>query len=277
MALFSRDMVAAGQFYPADPDELKEAISDFYTTKRLYKKRSGYLDGIIAPHAGYVYSGGTAAKAYYQLSKHEPRTFVILGPNHTGLGEDLSIMYNANYQTPLGKVKVDAELGRRVCKEMKVHNDFLAHSREHCIEVQLPFLQHLYNNELMILPIILGNVKLEELRKLGRFLADEDVTVIASSDFTHHGSAYGYSPFQNIKLELREHDMKAIELIQKLRVKEFHELGSNSTICGYKPITCLLQAMKSRGAKAKFLEYSTSADVTKDYENVVAYASMVFK
>lgn len=277
MALFAREMVAAGSFYPANPDELRGVIDDFYTAKSPYKNRGGFLQGMIAPHAGYVYSGGTAAKAYYELSKHEARTFVILGPNHTSMGEDLSVMYNAVYKTPLGKVKVDDELGRFVCKEMKVHNDFLAHSREHSIEVQLPFLQYLYGDEARVLPIIIGDVKLSELEKLGRLLAGKDVTIIASSDFTHHGSAYGYSPFQNVKLELREHDMKAIELIQKLRVKEFHGLGEESTICGYKPITCLLQAMKSRGAEAKFLEYSTSADVTKDYENVVAYASVVFR
>nr|MBD3312146.1 AmmeMemoRadiSam system protein B [archaeon] len=277
MALFSREMVAAGSFYPANPEELREVIDDFYTAKRPYKKREGFLQGMIVPHAGYVYSGRTAAKAFYELSKHEARTFVVLGPNHTGMGEDLSVMYNAAYKTPLGRVKIDAELGRSVCKEMKVQNDFLAHSREHSIEVQLPFLQYLFSDEVRVLPIIIGDVEIDELKKLGKLLADKDVTIIASSDFTHHGSAYGYSPFQNVKLELREHDMKAIELIQKLKVKEFHELGRGSTICGYKPITCLLQAMKSRGAEAKFLEYSISADVTKDYENVVAYASLVFR
>jgi len=276
MALFSRNPVAAGSFYPSDPDKLREVVEDSFKMPP-YKKQSGFMNGLIVPHAGYVYSGKTAARAYYELSRRVPRTVVILGPNHTGLGEELSIMFSASYQTPLGTVKNDSVLGRRVAKVLNINHDFLAHSREHSIEVQLPFLQFIYGDKLRILPIVIGDVDLKTLKKLGSILAKEDVTVMASSDFTHHGRVYGYSPFQNVKLELREHDMKAIELIQRLKVDEFHKVGVESTICGFKPITVLLQAMKERGVKASFLEYSTSADVTGDYKNVVAYASVVFK
>lgn len=273
--LYTREPVAAGAFYPLDYKKLNETIEKSFP-KKPYKQRQGFLHGMISPHAGYLYSSKTAGYAYYELSKHEARTFVILGPNHTGMGDDLSIMYNASYRTPLGTVKTDTELGRRVCKAVGVTNDFLAHSREHSIEVQLPFLQYLYSDKLRILPIVLKEVSLDQLKALGSVLADEDVTVIASSDFTHHGSIYGYEPFTNPKIEMYEHDMKAIQLIQELKVNEFHKLASKGTICGYKPITVLMQAMKEREAKPHFLNYSTSADVTKDYENVVSYASLVF-
>jgi AmmeMemoRadiSam system protein B len=276
MALFSREMVAAGSFYPLNADNLRKTIQGLFT-KKPYKLRKGFLQGLIVPHAGYVYSGKTAAKAYYELSKHEPRTAVILGPNHTGMGEALSVMYSADYKTPLGKVNSDSTIGRSVCKELNISPDYTAHSREHSIEVQVPFLQFIYQDKARILPIILGDVSFKVLKQLGSVLAKHDATIIASSDFTHHGRVYGYSPFQNVKLELREHDMKAIELIQQLKVKEFHDLAEKSTICGFRPITVLMQAMKERGAKPKFLEYSTSADVTGDYENVVAYASLSFK
>jgi MEMO1 family protein len=274
MALFNREPVAAGAFYPNDSIKLREVITDLFV-KKPYVKRYGFLNGLIAPHAGYIYSGRTAANAYYELSKHEPRTFVILGPNHTGLGDDLSIMYNANYRTPLGVVNTDANLGRSVCKSMSVSGDFLAHSQEHSIETQIPFLQFLYNN-IRILPIVIGNVDLPVLKRLGSLLGQEEVTIIASSDFTHHGSVYHYEELSNPKIGLREHDMNAIELIQKLDVNGFHKLASEGTICGYKPITVLMQAMKERKAKTRFLDYSTSADVTKDYKNVVGYASIVF-
>ena len=142
--------------------------------------------------------------------------------------------------------------------------------------IQLPFLQFLYDKP-KIMPIVLGDVGLKILKRIGSLLANENVTIIASSDFTHHGPVYSYSPFKNVQLELREHDMKAINLIQKLDVDGFHKLGLESTICGFRPITVLLQAMKERDAKPGFLEYSTSAKVTGDYKNVVAYASLVFK
>jgi len=275
MVLFSRSPVAAGSFYPNDPVKLRKTINGFFK-KKPYKVREGYLNGLIAPHAGYAYSGEIAAKAYYELSKHEPRSFVILGPNHTGMGEELSVMYNSQYLTPLGAVRNDLELGRRVCKALNVDPDFIAHAREHSIEVQLPFLQFVYGKEIKVLPILIGSVDLATLKRVGSVLAKEACTIIASSDFTHHGSAYDYTIFNDAKLEVREHDLKAIELIQKLEVDEFHKLGEKSTICGFKPITVLLQAMKERGAKARFLGYATSADVTKDYDNMVGYASVVF-
>jgi hypothetical protein len=268
-------MVAAGSFYPADPDELKDEIKGLFS-KKPYSQRAGFMNGLISPHAGYTYSGRTMARGFYELSKHEPRTMIIIGPSHSGLGDPISIMYNAGYKTPLGKVKTNQLMARGLCKSMGLTNDFLAHSHEHSVEVQLPFLQSLYGDKLSIVPIIIGDAPLTDLKRLGLALTGLDATIIVSSDFTHHGEVYGYNPFSNIKLELREHDMKAIELIQELRVDEFHALGEQSTICGYKPITVLLEAMKGRGAKSRFLEYSTSADKTKDYKNVVSYASIIF-
>ncbi len=275
MVLFNRSVVAAGSFYPLSPVKLKETINDLFG-RPIYHKRSGFLHGMIAPHAGYLYSGRVAARAYYELSKYKDRTFVVIGPNHTGLGDDLSIMYSARYQTPLGKVRVDSDLGHRLCKSLGVSNDFLAHSREHSVEVQLPFLQFIYGNP-KVLPIVIGDVDLNTLKRIGSLLAGEDVTIIASSDFTHHGPVYGYSPFSNVELELREHDMIAINHIQRLKVDDFYSVGIKSTICGFRPITVLLQAMKERGAKPHFIEYDTSASVTGDYSNVVGYASVVFK
>ncbi len=276
MALFTREPIAAGSFYPSNGAKLREMVDESFP-KRPYTVRKGFLNGLIAPHAGYIYSGKTAGKVYYELSKYLPRTFVILGPNHTGMGDDISIMYNASYKTPLGTVNTDTNIGRDLCKSLRLTNDFLAHSKEHSIEVQLPFLQFLYAEKLKILPIVIGDLTLEQLKELGSELAKLYATIIASSDFTHHGDVYGYTPFSNPVLELRDFDMKAVNLIEKLDVNTFHELGAKSTICGYKPITVLMQAMKERGASPHFLDYSTSADITKDYKNVVSYASISFK
>ncbi len=274
MSFYSREPVAAGSFYPAHSITLKKLIKTLIP--HPYVKRDGFLNGLISPHAGYVYSGRIAAKGYYLLSKFKPRTFVIIGPNHTGLGDDISVLYNANYKTPMGSVRVDRDLGVWLCNKLGVNNDFLAHAREHSIEVQLPFLQYLFNNP-VILPIVIGNAGYDELIKIGSLLAERDVTIIASSDFTHYGPVYDYEPFNNPEINIREHDMKAINLIQQLRVKEFYNFASKGTICGYKPITILMQSMSIRKAKPVFLGYSTSGEITGEYDNAVGYASIAFK
>ncbi len=282
MALYAREAIGAGTFYPEDKEELLRTINDCYdkgVKKTPYKKRDKeYLKGLICPHAGYVYSGMTAAYSYYELSKHEPRTFVIIGPNHTGISiESISVMHNAKWKTPLGDVLIDRDVAEVLLNSLKKNPDHLAHMNEHSIEVQLPFLQALYGSEFKIVPIMISNASLDELKLLGRELSKLNATIIASSDFTHHGSFYGYEPFRNVKVEMYDHDMKAINLIQKLKVNEFHALGEKSTICGYKPITALMQAMHNLRGRPKFLNYSTSSDVTRDYSNVVSYAGLVFK
>ncbi len=272
MILFTREPVAAGSFYPLSSQKLKEFLKNKIGP---LQKGKGFLQGMVVPHAGYIYSGSIAALAYRELGKHIERTFVILGPNHTGLGEEISIMYKAAYSTPLGKVSVNQEIGRKLCKELNTSNDFVAHSREHSIEVQLPFLQYLYGEKLKIVPIVIGSVSFEKLRKLGSLLAKEDCTIIASSDFTHHGPAYGY--VQGTPSEVKESDLKAIDFILNLKPKEFYDYASKGTICGFRPITALIQAMKEREAQPKFLKYGTSADVSGDYRNFVGYASLVFE
>ncbi len=282
MPLFTREPIAAGTFYPEDKDELIKLILKCYKegVKKLpYKKRDKEcLKGAICPHAGYIYSGATASYSYYELSKHEPRTFVIIGPNHTGMRtETISIAHNIRWQTPLGNVATDRDAALKLLEAVKKDPDYTAHINEHSIEVQLPFLQQLYGDKLKIVPIVISDAPLEELKILGSALSKIDATIIASSDFTHHGSYYGYEPFKNVKIEMYEHDMEAIKLIQELKAQKFHALGEESTICGYKAITALLYAMNLLNAKSKFLKYSTSADVTGDYSNVVGYASIIFK
>lgn len=275
-----RKPIAAGTFYPKDPDKLIRTIDNCFMDgpgKKPYTQRSGVMPGLIAPHAGYLYSGSTAAYPYYELSKYAGTNFVILGPNHTGFGDPISILSHVSMETPLGSVSVNKDLRDKVIKALNIEPEFFAHQQEHSIEVQLPFLQYLYK-DLTVLPIVIGDAELNDLIKLGSILSRFNATIIASSDFTHHGEIYGYTPFTNVKVDLYDHDANAINKIIKLDVKGFHELAAETTICGYKPITVLMQAMKMKGIKSgTLIKYSTSADVTRDYENVVAYASIVFR
>ncbi len=275
MELFIREPVASGVFYPSEPNELKKELKKLFG-KEIYKEREGHLNGLISPHAGYLYSGKVAGKVYYRLSKYKKRTFIIIGPNHTGIGEDISISINASYWTPLGKVKIDQKVGKRICEKLNIEPDFLGHAKEHSIEVQLPFLQYIYG-DIKIVPITIKSANLSTLKKLGKIISEENATIIASSDFTHYGEVYGYTPFEDPKIEIREYDLKAIEYIQKLDVDGFYDYAINSTICGYMAITALLEAMKQRNADPEFITYATSGDITGDYSNVVGYAGLIFK
>ncbi len=197
---------------------------------------------------------------------------MIIGPNHTGIGPEISIYPPGTWETPIGSVRVDKELSN----SFKEFHDLTAHEYEHSIEVQLPFLQFIFK-EFTFLPIVVKNP--ENLDLIIKKIPN-DVIVIASSDFTHYGPGYGFDPFRENKRGMVEKlDMDAIESILKLDVKGFltHMVRYNDTICGYVPITILMKWLKRFDAKGKLLKYYTSGEIIGDYENFVAYASIGFE
>jgi AmmeMemoRadiSam system protein B len=207
-----------------------------------------------------------AAHLFYELSKQEkPKTTVILGPDHTGLGGVLSSASD-DWVTPLGVAKLD----RDSLRTLGLEADDRAHAFEHSIEVQLPFLQYIWD-DFKFLPIMISAPGVAGGLGVESSIADlEDALVIASSDFTHYESADS----------AKEKDDKAIEAILDLDEQRFLEVveGYRATICGYAPIVSTIIIAKKMGAKkAELLKYTTSGDVTGDYSSVVAYASIVFK
>ena len=256
----------AGQFYPKNAEEIKAFIS------RLPKKKfdSKFVHGAIVPHAGYMYSG-KAANYVYQAIKQggEPDTFILLGPNHTGWG--VSSAADQDWETPLGIAKAD----KQMIKQLNIKIDNNAQLYEHSLEVQLPFLQY-YFKDSKIVPIIVSNelaVKdiVEKLKKI-----KSKICIIASSDFTHHGPAYGYAPFaENVKENLYKQDKQAIKYIVSKDVNGFEDFlrQTGATICGQLPIRILLQIVKGNG---KLLDYYTSGDISGDYLNAVGYAAIIF-
>jgi len=156
-----------------------------------------------------------------------------------------------------------------------------AEEKKHSIEIQLPFLQRVSKN-FKIIPIIIGNIKEGDYKKIAETLMPcitPDTLVIASSDFTHYGSKYGYIPFENnIPENLQNLDMGVIKNILKMDAPNFLNYISKTgdTICGSLPISILIYIMKKKGAQAKLLKYSTSGEITGDYNNSVSYASIVF-
>ena len=263
--VLEREPAVEGMFYPGSRRELKETLDSFFA--RLKPERDS--DIIIAPHAGYIYSGKTAAKAFVRLKEH--KTFVILAPNHSGHGPEISVYPEGHWKNSLGGVEVDGGLGKALAKEMEeAEFDELAHLQEHSAEVMLPFLQHQFKG-FKILPIVVSFHDLKLAEKLAQALFElgekHDFGVIASSDFTH------FQPLSSAK----EKDEKAIKLVEKLDVEGFHQMVTEKrmSICGFVPIEIALFLARLKGLKgAELLEYKSSAEVSGDESNVVGYAAL---
>src|SRR5882762_1362503 len=263
----------AGRFYPGRAEELLREVREFTSTgKTPIETGRVAAIGCVAPHAGYMYSGGVAGAVYSRLKI--PKRCVILCPNHTGKGRPLAIMANTTWQTPLGEVAADAEMGARLLRRFPaLQEDSAAHRAEHAIEVQLPFLQAL-RAELKIIPIAVGTSDFSVLRGLGEALADviadqdNKILIIASSDMNHYES----DAITRVK------DHKAIERVLAMDARGLWEVVMNEDIsmCGFGPTTVMLTAAKLLGAtSATLVKYATSGDVSGDYESVVGYAGII--
>jgi len=276
-----RNPTVAGQFYPADKKELKKQIDNLF--KGIEKPKDTKVFGIIAPHAGYYYSGKCAAYAYNAISASEADTFVILGTKHSNAGKDIAVSMQ-DFKTPLGTAKNDIKFSEKLAEFG--FGDEKAHEHEHSIEVQIPFLQSCFK-EFMIVPIIV-HADIDECKKLAKNIVSvarqlkRKICIIASSDFTHYGASYNFLPFsgsnERIKRKIYRLDSKAINAICGLETKKFSEIAGKTTICGASAIITAIEACKLLGAKnGKFLNYYTSADVSGSYDAAVGYASIKFE
>lgn len=262
-----RHPAVAGQFYPRNPEKLRAEIEAFTSTEAPPLTAVG----CIAPHAGYVYSGHVAGAVYARLQL--PDTFIIMCPNHTGMGTRLSIMSEGAWETPLGNVAIDGELASDLksrCSSLS--EDSGAHRYEHAVEVQLPFLQERCDRSTFV-PVAIGTGRFEVLQLLGEAIAgavkaaDKPVLIIASSDMNHYES----------DSLTRKKDARAIERVLALDPRGLHEVVTNENIsmCGYGPAVAMLTATKMLGAKsAELIKYATSGDVSGDREHVVGYAGI---
>ncbi len=270
MASVVRLPAVAGQFYPGRADVLLREIRE-YTSTRGEKYPAL---GCVVPHAGYMYSGHVAGALYASLKL--PKRYVILCPNHSGMGAPLAIMSEGVWETPLGQAPIDAELAQSLKERFPLlAEDRLAHQTEHALEVQLPFLQAL-ERDFTFVPITVGTSRLDVLQALGKIIAqalkpiEEPAMVIASSDMNHYES----------DAATRIKDRKAIDLILALDPEGLHETVQREriTMCGYGPTVVMLTAAKALGAtKAELVKYATSGDVSGDRDWVVGYAGIAVR
>ena len=277
----------AGSFYERSRNDLVRQVRESYTHPLGPGRVPGIeggprrLLGLVVPHAGYVYSGPVAAHSYAALAADGwPSSFVILGPNHHGVGAPLALT-NHEWQTPLGTVPIDAELYGALAKP-PLEDDIRAHRDEHSIEVQLPFLQQLHD-AVRFVPICMAFQEYDLAAEVGGLVAaaaqGKDVVMIASSDFTHVGPQYYQLPARGLTAPAfaKEQDAKAIEKILALDPKGFAGKVAQAEIsmCGYGPVTAMLTAARRLGAtQAKLLKYATSSDVSRDTQVAVGYAAI---
>jgi AmmeMemoRadiSam system protein B len=279
--MVNRKAVFAGQFYEADPEKLKDRIEWCFkhplgpgSIPTPSSVRSKTSVGFISPHAGYVYSGPIAAHTYYYLAKEgRPDTFIILGPNHTGMGAAVAIWPDGVWETPLGRIEIDKELASEISENSNFAKlDTVAHSEEHSIEVQLPFLQYIFNG-FKIVPISMLYQSPETAKDLADAILkavedlQRDIIIIASTDMSH------YEPHE---LAVKK-DREALEKIVALDPEGLYStvIERNITMCGVGPVMTLLYVARRLGSsKGEILKYATSGDVTGEMSWVVGYASV---
>jgi MEMO1 family protein len=266
-------------FYPDSPSELRGIIDHSFRSSRFGPGRgppSGNkrrIYGIVSPHAGYAYSGAVAANGFYEISSMDFQNVVLVGPNHYGIGSGVATMRGGSWETPLGQVQVNSDLTAEISKKSGIADfDDFAHSRDHCLEVQLPFLQY-FKQEFKIAPFVLIMQDIDTAFDLGKAIADsvdiDKTLLVASSDLTH------YEP----NGEAHRKDNELIKAMLTLDVHKFYAVLERLDVsaCGYGAIASIMIAAKSLGAtRGELLKYATSGDVTGDTSAVVGYSSVVF-
>jgi AmmeMemoRadiSam system protein B len=287
----TRNAVVAGQFYPGTEGHLRRQIEECFLSPRgpgklpSIARDTPRVLGVVVPHAGYVYSGAIASHSYYTLASHGfAETFIILGPNHTGMGSGVSVMTEGSWKTPFGTVALNGVIGKMLQKGI-IDSDERAHAYEHSIEVQLPFLQYLAKGmSFDFVPVCMMMQDTQTALEVGEILASvlrkmkTNVTIIASSDFSHAGFNYQSMPPEGMRVDTyaEQQDRLAIEKILAMdpvgliRTVEDHDI----TMCGYGPVAAMLTATKTLGAtKAELLKYGTSYEVHPD-SSCVGYGSI---
>jgi MEMO1 family protein len=265
-----RRSVVSGQFYPDSASQLKAMIESF-VDKNAEKED---VIGLVAPHAGYVYSGAVVGATLSRVKFKD--TFIVIGPNHTGRGQPFSIMTEGTWATPLGEIQIDSELAKRLASNSRyLKEDVGAHEFEHSIEVQLPFLQY-FKPDVKIVPIVFSFGGINDIQEVGHEIAraiqdlKREAVVFASSDMNH------YEP----QRMANKKDHQAIEAMLDLNESELFKRveEQNISMCGFAPAMAMLAASKDLGAdKAELIRYQTSGDVSGDYDAVVGYAGVIVR
>ncbi|MHA1784301.1 MAG: AmmeMemoRadiSam system protein B [Candidatus Helarchaeota archaeon] len=272
----------SGSWYDGNESALRMTLHNFFTNDERGPKKSPIINekgprkivAIISPHAGYIYSGAIAAHGFVEVALDgRPNTFIIVGIDHRGLGAaPASIQIEGGWKTPFGIIDINNEIAQRILSSSeKISNSPRAHEAEHSLELQVPFIQYIYGNQVKIVPVMISSGSLSVFKDVGNAIANgcnnENVVLIASTDFTHFESAD----------DAEAQDQLAIDAILKLDEDLLYDTVKKNRIsmCGYGSTSVVINAAKKLGAnKATLLKYGNSGEVSGDYNQVVGYGSL---
>jgi hypothetical protein len=250
-------------FYPADPVQLTLMLDRFFSHTRTVSDAKG----IVSPHAGYVYSGQTAAHAYAAVKPDFDGTFLVIGPSHRGFPSCISAL---PWETPIGPVQIDVELVSLIT--IPIDEQAMSYGNENSLEVQIPFIRYRFPKA-RIVPVMMGHQTMDEVIRISRILSKAisvysgEVRIIASSDFSHYVSAE----------KAKKDDLFVIESLKDLNVREFFSRIQRNkiTACGYGPIGTMIESLRPHGVtRCDLITYTTSGETSGDFDQVVGYAAL---
>ncbi len=283
----------AGTWFSSNPTELKTQIDVLLGKNRIYMGKTPLV--LILPHAGYTYSGKTAADGYQYLgapgnSACDADLILLIGPSHYAGFHGCAVLDADFIETPLGNVKINKEVAVRLSGDSLFRKDSSPFEMEHSLEIHLPFLQRIFRNrmagDIQVLPILVGEIDDAEAvraaNSIAAAIAGARPLFIISTDFTHYGEGFRYEPFRHTDVrttaaELKKLDTGAIDLILKKDLPGFSSYCKKTgiTICGRNPVKIAL-ALPVEDFEARLAAYDTSGAMTGDYARTVSYAAIIF-
>ncbi len=270
MEPYVRSTYAAGHFYPSEKEELLSLLGNMESeAKAAGPSVTSEIQGLIVPHAGYVFSGKTAMAGYLKLKSKTLEHLILIGPNHHSEPFGISVYPSGQWETPLGRVDISSNVSEQIMSKGK---EFLpdpdSHSMEHSLEVQLPFLQYVLDSDFDVAPILMGDQEKKTAVGMARKLheLDMDIPLIISSDLNH---------YESLDTTIRK-DSLLVDSIMSLDVNRFYRVmeKDKASACGYGPIGVLMEYTRLKGGKIDLIDHSTSYHYSGDTERVVGYASL---
>lgn len=274
----TRDPYVAGKFYSVNKEKLRKELIDLFGTAKSPEESNLSLRALIAPHAGYIFSGEVAASSFNQILENASykRVFVIAS-SHQMFFNGASVYTQGDYKTPLGVVKVDRNLGKKLVRENDVFSDNIEpHNFEHSLEVQLPFLQHKLGNDFLLVPIILGTQFPDDCKQIAHVLTpyfnDENLFIV-STDFSHYPEYRDAVQIDTITSNaiLSNNTEELLSSLKKNKKKNIDNLATS--LCGWTSVLTLMYLTLGNSFNYKKIAYQNSGDIPiyGDRKRVVGY------
>lgn len=265
-----REPAVAGMFYPANPSQLKDELHLLFESAKLNTKYNDVI-GLVSPHAGYIYSGKTAAYGFNAVKGKNYKTVVIISPSHREYFPGISVYDGDTYRTPLGEVPINKKFSEELISNSKIiFEGIQGHRAEHAVEVQIPFLQVMFD-DFNIVPVVMGDqhgIYVSELANRLSNLIDENTLIIASSDLSHFYSRKDADKLDSL-IESRINNFEYDKLQTDLDTNKCEACGGGAIVAMMKASSIV------KKKKSKVLNRTDSGYVTGDDTEVVGYLSAV--